>query len=57
MTNAEIGRAFGQHPLASQFHYLATAYEYIFFGDFNVNREKFDILKTKFETFQQKLRD
>ncbi|HEY2347412.1 MAG TPA: DUF4129 domain-containing protein [Puia sp.] len=55
MTNAEIGRAFGQHPLASQFRYLATAYEYIFFGDFNVNREIFDVLKTKFEAFQQKL--
>jgi hypothetical protein len=55
MTNAEIGRAFGQHPLASQFRHLATAYEYIFFGDFNVNKEIFDTLKTKFEVFQQKL--
>ena len=55
MTNTEIGRAFGQHPLASQFRYLATAYEYIYFGDFNLNKEVFDSLKTKFEVFQEKI--
>jgi hypothetical protein len=54
-TNAEIGRAFGQHPLALQFRYLATAYEYIYFGDFNLNKEIFDALKMKFEVFQEKL--
>jgi hypothetical protein len=54
-TNAEIGRAFGQHPLASQFRYLATAYEYIYFGDFNLNKEIFDALKMKFEAFQEKI--
>ena len=54
-TNTEIGRAFGQHPLASQFRYLATAYEYIYFGDFNLNKEIFDSLKTKFEVFQEKI--
>ncbi|HET7000544.1 MAG TPA: hypothetical protein VFI33_04525 [Puia sp.] len=54
-TNTEIGRAFGQHPLASQYRYLATAYEYIYFGDFNLNKEVFDLLKTKFEVFQEKI--
>jgi hypothetical protein len=56
-TNTEIGRAFGQHPLASQFRYLATAYEYIYFGDFNLNKEIFDSLKMKFEVFQEKISD
>jgi hypothetical protein len=54
-TNADIWRAFGQHPLASQFRYLATAYEYIYFGDFNLNKEIFDSLKNKFEVFQEKI--
>jgi hypothetical protein len=55
MTNTEIGQAFGKHPLASQFRYLATAYEYIFFGDFKVNEQIFDRLNAQFEMFQQKL--
>jgi hypothetical protein len=55
MTNTEIGRAFGQHPLASQFRYLAMAYEYIYFGEFNLNKEKFDSLKKKFDLFQEKI--
>jgi len=54
-TNTEIGRAFGQHPLAPQYRYLATAYEYIYFGEFSINKETFDLLKEKFEVFQQKL--
>jgi hypothetical protein len=54
-TNTEIGRAFGQHPLASQFRYLASAYEYVYFGEFNLNKEKFDSLKMKFELFQEKI--
>lgn len=55
MTNTEIGRAFGQHPLASQFQYLAMAYEYVYFGDFSLNKEIFDSLKKKFDVFQEKI--
>jgi hypothetical protein len=54
-TNAQIGRAFSGHPLASQYQYLATAYEYIYFGDFNLNEEIYDSLKRKFELFQEKI--
>ena len=54
-TNVEIGRAFVPHPLGSEFRYLATAYEYIYFGDFSLNQEIFDILKERFNVFQQKL--
>src|SRR5450432_1163132 len=54
-TNAEILRAFGSHPLAGEFRYLATAYEYIYFGDFNFNQEIFEGLKKRFDVFQQKL--
>ena len=54
-TNAEIGRAFGQHPLAPQYRYLATAYEHVYFGDFNLNKEVFDLLRMRFEVFQEKI--
>jgi hypothetical protein len=54
-TNAEIARAFGNHPKAGEFRWLATAYEYIFYGDFLPKQELFDTLKNKFETFQQTL--
>jgi hypothetical protein len=54
-TNSEIREALRQHPLASQFRYLANAYEYIYFGDFPVNKEVYDSLKLKFELFQEKI--
>jgi hypothetical protein len=54
-TNTEIFHAFGQHPLATQFRYLARAYEYVFFGDFPINREIFESLKMKFDFFQEKI--
>ena len=54
-TNAEILRAFGNHAQAGDFRYLAIAYEYIFYGDFNPRPDLFDMLKNKFELFQQKI--
>jgi hypothetical protein len=55
MTNAEIMHAFGSHPLAGEFRFLATAYEYIFYGDFGLNQEIFDGLKNRFDAFQQNM--
>jgi len=52
-TNAEIARAFGSHPKAGEFRFLARAYEYIFYGDFIPDPELFNRLKIKFENFQQ----
>ncbi len=54
-TNAEILRAFGNHAQAGDFRYLASAYEYIFYGDFNPRPDLFEMLKNKFELFQQKI--
>jgi hypothetical protein len=54
-TNAEILRAFGNHPQAGEFRILARAYEYIFYGGFLPEQELFDTLKNKFEAFQQTL--
>ena len=54
-TNSDIMSAFGSHDLAQEFRYLATAYEYIYFGDIHFNLEVFESLKKKFDVFQQKL--
>jgi hypothetical protein len=54
-TNSEIASAFGSHDLAQEFRYLATAYEYIYFGETSFNLEIFELLKKKFDVFQQKL--
>jgi hypothetical protein len=52
-TNADITRALGNQPGADDFRYLATAYEYIFYGDFIPQEELFKKLAKKFEDFQQ----
>jgi choline dehydrogenase-like flavoprotein len=52
-TNADIARALGNHPGADDFRYLATAYEYIYYGDFIPQEELFMKLAKKFEDFQQ----
>jgi len=56
-TNAEITRAFGAHPRAAEFRFLAMAYEYIFYGDFHPDRQLFEGLQTRFLAFQQILSD
>jgi hypothetical protein len=51
-TNSEIVLAFEGQPNANEFRYLATAYEYIYYGDFVLREELFNSLKKKFEDFQ-----
>ncbi len=54
-TNAEIVLALKGQPNANEFRYLATAYEYIFYGDFVPQEPFFIKLKEKFDDFQLKL--
>ena len=54
-TNADMVRAFQDPQQAGDFRFLATAYEYIFYGGFIPNREQFDLLQNKFNRFQQSL--
>jgi hypothetical protein len=56
-TNAEIAQAFVSHPGADDFRYLATAYEYIFYGDFIPQQDLFNRIKNRFEDFQHTLSD
>jgi hypothetical protein len=51
-TNSEIVLAFKGQPNADEFRYLATAYEYIYYGDFVLREELFNTLKKKFDDFQ-----
>jgi hypothetical protein len=52
-TNAEILRAMGNHPEAASFRWLATSYEYVFYGGFVPNQETYLHIKNKFEAFQK----
>lgn len=54
-TNSEIALAFGSHTLAGDFRYLARAYEYIYYGEFKPQSDLFEMLKNKFEVFQQNI--
>lgn len=54
-TNAGMLEAFRDPQQAGDFRFLATAYEYIFYGGFTLNREQFDALRNKFNLFNQSL--
>lgn len=52
-TNAEIARAMGDRPEAAAFRWLATAYEYVFYGGFIPDQETYYLIKNKFEVLQK----
>jgi hypothetical protein len=54
-TNADMVRAFQDPQQAGDFRFLATAYEYIFYGGFIPDNKQFDVLQHKFNRFQQSL--
>jgi hypothetical protein len=56
-TNAEISRAMGNHPETATFRWLATAYEYVFYGGFAPNQETYLDLKNKFDSLQKIISD
>lgn len=54
-TNAEIINAFGNPQQANDFRYLATAYEYIFYGDFIPETAQFQAIRQRFNQFYQNI--
>lgn len=52
-TNAEIAAAFQDPQQAKDFRFLATAYEYVFYGGFVPGPEQFGHLEEKFNAFNQ----
>jgi hypothetical protein len=54
-TNAEIVFILGNNPWAGEFRYLASAYEHIYYGDLIPQPDLFEMLRDKFENFQNKI--
>lgn len=54
-TNWEYVDRLGSHPLRKQFQLLTRAYEYVWYGEFNVNSEQYNYLRTEFQKFENSL--
>ena len=50
-TNWDYVRQLSSHPLNRKFLYLTQAYEYVWYGEFDINHSQYDLLKLKFEQF------
>jgi Domain of unknown function (DUF4129) len=51
LTNWDYVRQLGTHPLSSRFRYLTRAYEYVWYGEFELNSEQYAQLRKNFDTF------
>jgi hypothetical protein len=51
LTNWDYIRQLGTHPFTAKFRYLTLAYEYVWYGEFELGTEQYAQLKNKFETF------
>jgi hypothetical protein len=51
LTNWDYVRQMGAHPLNEKFRYLTYAYEYVWYGEFELNSDQYGFLRKKFETF------
>ena len=51
LTNWDYIRQMGTHPLTSKFRYLTLAYEYVWYGEFELGNEQYEQIRKKFETF------
>lgn len=54
-TNWDYVNAMGAHPLKKQFQLLTRAYEYVWYGEFNINAEQYGYLKGEFRQFKNAL--
>ncbi|HYE55190.1 MAG TPA: DUF4129 domain-containing protein, partial [Chitinophagaceae bacterium] len=55
-TNWDYVNRLGSHPLKKQFLLLTRAYEYAWYGEFEVNAEQYGFIKTEFEKLENSLR-
>jgi hypothetical protein len=51
LTNWDYVKQLGAHPLSAKFRYLTSAYEYIWYGEFELSSDQYGFLRKKFETF------
>lgn len=54
-TNWDYVKRLGSHPLKKQFLLLTRAYEYVWYGEFEVNSDQYGYLKTEFQQFENSL--
>ena len=51
LTNWDYIRQMGTHPLAAEFRYLTLAFDYVWYGEFELAKDQYAQLKNRFETF------
>jgi hypothetical protein len=54
-TNWDYVNSLGGHPLKKQFLLLTRAYEYVWYGEFEITGEQYSYLKTEFQQFENSL--
>jgi hypothetical protein len=54
-TNWDYVNSMSSHPLKKQFLLLTRAYEYVWYGEFDVNAEQYGYLKTEFQQFESSI--
>jgi hypothetical protein len=54
-TNWDYVEKLGSHPLRPRFLLLTRAYEYVWYGEFQVNESQYGFIKTEFEQFENSL--
>jgi Domain of unknown function (DUF4129) len=54
-TNWDYVNKLASHPLKKQFLLLTRAYEYVWYGEFQVNKEQYGYLRTEFLQFENAL--
>lgn len=54
-TNWDYVNKLGGHPLKKQFQLLTRVYEYVWYGEFEVNADQYGYVKTEFQKFENSL--
>jgi hypothetical protein len=54
-TNWDYVNRLGAHPLKKQFLLLTRAYEYVWYGEFEINKDQYGYLRTEFLQFENAL--
>jgi len=55
-TNYDYVKQTGSFPIAKDFAYLTRAYEYVWYGEFEINNSQFDILFTNFKNLYSSIK-
>ena len=54
-TNWDYVNRMGSHPLKNKFLLLTRAYEYVWYGEFELNNDQYGYLKTEFQQFENSI--